>query len=421
MSALFFIFILALLIFMSGYFSASETALFSLSNAKLKAFRTDPNPRKKLIASLLQHPRDLLVTVFMINTLVNILLQNVASHLFGSSAGWLWKVGFPLTLTLIFGEIIPKYIGMQNNVSVSYHVAPLITFFQNSLKPLRKLIVCITAPVSRFLFFFLKKEKNISKEELQHVLRTSELHGVLNENEADIVWGYLNLQDSIVKEFMRPREDILYYDIEEPLTKLTHLFVDRHYSRVPVCEGDLQNIRGVITSRTFFINKTNLNSQENLFEHLSRPYYIPENTLAHVLLHRFEKEGMHFAIVVDEYGTVSGIITREDLLEVVIGKTSESDEEEALFAHAGKNEIIANGKLELNSFNDIFSTDLTSPNNMVTIGGWLMERIGEIPKNGEKFEFEGFLFHVLAADPNKVKRLYVRKIKEPNQSKQRSS
>lgn len=420
MSIVIFTAFLLILTFCSGYFSASETALFSLSEARVKAFRSDENPRKKLIASLLQHPRDLLVTVFMLNTFVNILLQNVASHMFGTMASWALKVGVPLVLTLVFGEIIPKYIGLQNNVSISYRVAPLIGFFQNLLKPIRKYTILVTAPISKLLFFFLRKEESISKEELQHVLKTSELHGVLNEDEADIVWGYLNLQDSIIKEFMRPREDILYYDINEPLTKLTYLLVDQHCTRIPVCRGDLQNIIGVITSRTYFLNRSKFDTPDSLLPYLSKPYYIPENTVAHVLLHRFEKDERYFAVVVDEYGAVCGIITREDLLEVVIGKIFDAREDKSLYTIAGENEIIASGKLELNLFNELFHADMVSPNNMVTIGGWLTERVGEIPKNGEKFEFEGFLFHVLAAEPNKIKRLYVRKLKKTSPEKGKS-
>src|SRR5690606_13399137 len=132
------------------------------------------------------------------------------------------KVGVPLILTLVFGEIIPKYIGMQNNASVAYLVAPLINQFQIWLKPLRHWIIAITYPISRLLFFYLEKEDSISKEELEHVLKTSEQHGVLSPDEAELVSGYLNLQDSIVKELMRPREDILYYNINDPLTKLTY-------------------------------------------------------------------------------------------------------------------------------------------------------------------------------------------------------
>ena len=141
------------LLFCSGYFSASETALFSLPSTKIKAYQTNPNPTKRLIAKLVMQPRDLLVTVFMLNTLVNILLQNVASHMFGKGGGWELKIGVPLIITLIFGEIIPKYIGIINNIGLAFHIAPSINFLQNILRPIRKLIIEVTAPISRILFF----------------------------------------------------------------------------------------------------------------------------------------------------------------------------------------------------------------------------------------------------------------------------
>ena len=224
------IILLLVLLFLSGFFSSSEVALFSLSSVKINAYESNPDPRKRLIARLVLQPRDLLVTVFMLNTVVNILLQNVVSHMFGHYARWELSIGVPLVLMLVFGEIIPKYIGIQNNVAFSYHVAPTINVVcKNLLEPIRKLIIRITLPISRIMFFFLKKEKNISKDELQHVIRKSEEQGVLPREEAELIWGYLNLQDATVKELMRPREDMLYYDLREPLSKLIYLLVDQQY------------------------------------------------------------------------------------------------------------------------------------------------------------------------------------------------
>src|SRR4051794_28238088 len=117
--------LLTFLTFCSGYCSASETALFSLPASRIKAYSSDANPRRRMISKLLNRPRDLLVTVFMLNTLVNILLQNVASHMFGNEASWLLKVGVPLVITLLLGEIIPKSLGMQHNAAISDFVAPL--------------------------------------------------------------------------------------------------------------------------------------------------------------------------------------------------------------------------------------------------------------------------------------------------------
>lgn len=404
--------LLFFLIFASGFFSASETALFSLPTAKIKAYQSSSDPRKKLISSLVLQPRDLLVTVFMLNTLVNILLQNTISHMSGQSASWIFKVVAPFIILLLFGEVIPKYIGMKNNVSLSNMVAPSIKFFQDFLAPIRKVIISITTPVSHILFFFLHKEKEISKDELKHVLKTSQEHGVLHPDESELVWGYLNLQEAMVKELMRPRQDILYYNIEDPLSKLAHLFVEQECSRVPVCSGSIDNLLGIITAEQYFLNRRVLNSSDKLRKYLEKPYFIPETTPAMVLLRRFDELNHVIALVVDEYGTISGLIAREDLVEVVVGEISDLRDTKEQYTKAGVDEIITSGRLELSEFNEIFNMNLESEHGMITIGGWLVEQIGDIPKPGTKFEVQNLLFHVLAAEPNRIRRLYIRKLKE---------
>lgn len=402
--------LLILLTFLSGYFSSTEVALFSLSSIKIKSYEKNKDPRKRLIAQLVLQPRDLLVTVFMLNTIVNILLQNVASHMFGSEAGWELSIGVPLVLTLLFGEIIPKYIGIQNNVTISYYVAPVINFLQNVLTPVRKLVIRITLPISRVLFFFLKKEKSISKDELQHVIKKSEEQGVLQREEAELVWGYLNLQNATVKELMRPREDMLYYDLKEPLSKLIYLLVDQQCSRLPVCDNNVQNILGIIDARRFFLYRNAVDKPHDLISLLEKPFYVPETTLARMLLRRLDEKDQELAMVVNEYGFITGLITYEDLVEVVVGKIADFRDQKQLYTKAGPNEIIASGKLELLEFNQIFHVELESHENMVTIGGWLTEQFGEIPKTGTKWETHGFLFHILAANPTHIRRLYIRKI-----------
>ncbi len=410
-------FVLLFLLFCSGFFSASEIALFSLSSSKIKAYQVNANPRKRLIANLVLEPRTLLVTIFMLNTLVNILIQNTASHMFGQAANWALKVGVPFVLMLLFGEIIPKYIGLQNNVQLSHMVAPLINALQNILSPLRKMIIDITVPVSRALFFFLQKEESISKEELKHVLKTSQEHGVLHHDEAELVWGYLKLQDATVKELMRPREDILYYDINDPISKLTHLFVDLECSRLPVCDKSIDNILGIISARQFFLHRQHIKTGHDLLRNLIKPLYVPETTPAKTLMRRLDEAHQVLAMVVDEYGSISGLITSEDLIEEVIGQISDLRDGKSLYTKAGVNEIIASGRLELSEFNEIFGVDLKSENMMLTIGGWLIEQLQEIPKSGMKFEIQNFNFQILAADPNKIRRLFIRKLNNPTAKK----
>ncbi len=400
-----------LLTLASGFFSGSETALFSLPPTKTKTFSDSRDRRKQLVATLLKHPRDLLVTVFLLNTIVNILLQNTASSMFGQYASWTLKVGVPLVLTLVFGEIIPKYLGMINNVAIALFTAPLITAIHEWIAHIRRAIIAVTAPVTRTLFFFLKEEESISKEELRHVLRTSEQDGVLLTEEADLVWGYLNFQESSVREIMWPRVDILAYDLDEPLTKLIHLFVDLECSRVPVYKDSLDELSGIINANDFFLERDNIKTPDQLIPILRKPLFVPENSPAKALLQKFKETREYVALVVDQYGVITGIVSQEDILEMVIGDITDIRDQEQLYVRSGENEIIANAKLDLMEFNEIFQSNLESDFNMVTLGGWLTEKLGEIPTGGCKFETDEFIFQVLAADPNRIKKVYVRKRK----------
>lgn len=395
---------LLLLTYWGAWISSTETALFSLPSQKVKLFAQDKDPKKKLISRLLAHPRDLLVTVFMINTAVNIVLQNVASDLFKANS-WSLKVGVPLLFTLIFGEIIPKYIGLQNNISLSMKVAPTVEKLQNALRPIRTFIIYITAPISKLLFFFLRKENSITKAEIEHALQTSLKHGVLSKEEAELVAGYLNLQDLSVKELMQPKEDIHFYDTTKPLSELEALFADEECTRVPICKGSLDQVLGVLSAITYFKK----GKPKDFLPLLSKPYYVPETMEAKALLKKMNLDEQVVALVVNEYGSIQGLISKEDLIEVIVGQIEDPASIQALHIVSNKNEVICSGKWELVEFNDFFGADLESDEGMVTIGGYLTEILGTIPKPGDAIERDGFLFQVLAASSTRVLRLFIRK------------
>jgi len=401
--------IILILLASSAYFSSSEVALFSLSPQKIQACKTSSDKRERLIGTLLHRSKDLLVTVFIMNTLVNILLQNATSALFEDSSGWGYKVLLPLSLTLVFGEIIPKTYGLQNSWSLSYKVAPLIDKIQKLLSPIRKLVIMITYPVSKILFFYLKKASPISKEELSMTLKASKIQGVLTEEETALSLGYLNLQTRIVKEVMRPKEDILYYDLEEPLSKLEYLFMDKECSRVPVCRDGLDQVLGIMSIKSYYINEHQIKAPEDLTGFLEPPFFVPETISARVLLKKFQKYSKSFAIVVDEYGAVSGVITDEDIAEVVVGEISDARDENPQYTRHSKTEIIATGRFEIDELERVFGLPLDNPSGMVTVAGYLTEKIGEIPKVGQKLEDTHYFFQILASDNKRVKRIYIRK------------
>lgn len=404
--------LLALCLVFLGLFSGAETALFSLSSTEVKTYRSDPDKRKRMIAQILAQPRELLILLIILIIVMSVLVQNLVSSLVGERAGWLVSVGIPLCLNLILGEVIPKSLALPNNFSLSYKIAPFLLFLQKLLYPLRKVLSVITSFINKVFFFFLKKEEEISFDELQHALKTSKEHGVLHSDEAELIRGYLKLEESTVKELMRPREEVIYYDLEEPVTKLIHLFVDQECSRILVCKEGLDTLEGIISSRLFFLHKARIQTSADLLSILKKPFFVPEVMTAETLLKNMYERQESIAVVVDEYSSVSGIIAFEDLVEVVIGEISDRRDSKVLYTRSKGDVIIASGKLELSEFEEMFQCSLSSPNNMVTIGGWLTEQLGDIPKTGTKYVTDDFLFHVLSSDPTRVRRIYIRKLSE---------
>lgn len=399
------------LLFLSAFLSASETSLFSLSPLTMKSCKASSNPRLALISRLMEHPREILVTILILNVLSNILVQNTVSIIFNDFPNWALKVGVPLVLTLVFGEVIPKSIAMPNNIAFAYRSAPWIDRAAKLLRPIRDPLTRATSWISRLLFFFLNEEKEVSEEELRHVLETSEAKGVLLSQECDLIGGALDLQHTLVKERMRPREEVVYYDIQKPLQDLIRSFVDLETSRIPVCDGNLENLLGIMSTKRFFFHKEQIHKPSDLLPFLKKPHYTPESIKAWTLLNNLRERGESLAIVVDEYGSISGLVTQEDLIESVVGEIADRRDEKSLYTRSGEDAIIASGKLELSEFKEIFGIGLKSHENIFTLGGWLVEQLGDIPSIGTKYANDQFLFYVLAAEPNRVRRVYVRKLK----------
>ncbi len=393
--------------------SASETAFFSLSSFTIKSYKNAKDKKKKLISKVLTNPRELLVTILMLNIFCNILVQNTVSNIFGSFSSWLIKVGVPLALTLFVGEVIPKSLALPNNTTISKLFVRFIYFMEIILSPLRKPLTKLTSYISRFIFFFLKKERPLSTDELEHIVNTSKEKGILTSDEAELVSGYLDLKEAVVKERMRPRDEILFYDIEDNIETLIDLFVEKECSRVPVCNRDLDKLLGIISSQKFFLHQDKIVDSSSLEKYVKKPYFVFESTKAWNLLCQLRIKDESIAMVVDEYGSISGLITQEDLIESIVGEIEDERDVKDLYTHAGKDAIIASGKLTLEEFEDIFNYELPSHSKVVTLGGWLIEKLGDIPQAGTRYVYKNYLFYVLATEPNKVKRIYVRLMKAP--------
>lgn len=400
---------LVLLLCFSASLSASETAFFSLSRPTLSLYQKSSDPRLKQIGSLVKQPRDLLVTLLILNVAANLLVQNIVSTLFDDGGSWWYKVGVPLALTLVFGEVLPKSIALPLNTKVAHLAAPFIGAVFRFVQPIRRPIIRMTGWISRAIFFFLREEEETSPEALEHMLEAAKKEETLLGRECDFVSGMLELQRSTVKEHMRPREEIHFYEVHEPIAELERLFVDLEITRVPVCRGVFEKALGILTAAVYFLHQEKVKQGEDILPFLEPISYVPETTQAWAFLRTFKGK---LALVVDEYGSISGLISKEDLMEKVVGEISDRRDldQERLYTRIGKGEILAQGKLELSDFETLFEVDWKKESSAVTLGGWLIEQLGEIPPAGTKYFFGPFLFYVVAADPHRIRQIYVRKI-----------
>lgn len=405
------IILILLLTIASAFCSLSEIALFSLSSSKIKSYRHQQDPKKRLIAKLLKQSKSLLVTIFFLNTVVNILVQNITSDLFDPiSASWELKVGVPLVLVLIFGELLPKYLGLLYNEKISVFAAPFYEWFQSHTSMLRNAITSVANFFSRVLFFYLKVEKPLSQDELEHLLETSEGRGIVHKEEAKLLQGYLSLEGKCAKDLMMPRNTLPYYDIELPLSKLIFLFSEKKLSNVLICRGSIDNFLGLLNAGEFFIKKNQIHTPEDLLKLVYRPFFVPETTSLKLLLEQFESRDAKLAIVVDEYGAISGMIPKYDLIAEIAKPVTPLHEMAPEYTRVAKDAIIASGTMPLDDLTELFGQELESVYHPVTIGGYLTEMLGCIPHSGTTYQTGTLFFRILSADNTHIRKVYIQQL-----------
>lgn len=410
------IFFLITLIFLltcaSAFCSLSEIAFFSLPSARVKAYSHQLDPRKRQIAKLLKESRSLLVTIFLLNTIVNILVQNIASDLFDPiHGGWILKVGIPLIIILIFGELLPKYLGLLYNEKIALFSTPFYEWFQKISKPLRIAITSIANFFSRLFFFYLKVEKPLTKDELSHILDTSKGRGLLHQEEVTLLKGYIFLEEKQAIDIMVPRSSLDVYDIELPLTKLIYLFTNKNMPAVCVCKGSLDTFLGMLSVKDFLIHEHCITSSQSLLQLLKKPLFAPETTPLKLLLSQFEQFREKFSLIIDEYGEITGAITKDDIVEL-LSKPPSSSTDTADFTKVTKNAIIAKGSMSLDDLTNLFGDALESQYHQVTVGGFLTEKLGMIPKSGVTYTTKNLFFRILSSEPTHIRKIYIQKMNE---------
>ena len=390
-----------LLLVLSGFVSASETSFFSLSPEELKHISDDDSPRCRKAAVLLSDSERLLATILTVNNLVNvaiILLLNLAlSQMIHIEAEWLKFLLLTVILTfllLLFGEIIPKLYSAHNSLSFSLRAAPLISVLAVVVRPVSSLLMrskVISEHVQS------KNNFNISVDQLEHALELTDSQEI--QDEQQLLEGVIRFGDETVVDIMTSRIDMIMLDIKAGYGDVIKCVRENFYSRVPVYSGTSDNIKGILYIKDLlpYLEK----GDGFRWQSLIRPaFFVPETRKIDDLLHDFQTGRIHMAIVVDEFGGTSGLVTLEDVIEEILGEINdEFDDDSVSYRKTGPDTYVFEGKTLLSDFFRITGLDEDDYAQYVgeadTLAGFLLELKGDFPKKDEELICNNLKFKVM--------------------------
>lgn len=410
------IILLAFLLICSALISGAEVAFFSLTPSVIEE-QKEAYPKKILkIENLLKKPKRLLATILVANNFINIgmvlLFASLGDLIFGDVVNEFVRlfieIGLITFIILLFGEILPKIYANKNSMIFSRFMVGIIYFLD------RKLLFFITYPMSSVTLFlernFGQKSNTFSVNTLSQALEFTEQKDTTKQ-EDQILQGIINFGATDTKQVMCPRIDVFALDKEMTFEEILPLIIEKGFSRIPVYKDKMDQIDGILYVKDLMpnISTPNFKWQDLLRE----PYYVPENKKLDDLLNEFKVKKMHMAVVVDEYGGTSGIVTLEDLIEEIVGDISdEFDEEELEFSRLDAKNFIINAKVSLKDFYRIIDLEdfegfEKAKGEAETLAGFILEIAQQLPVFGQKIEFENILFKVELVDKKRIKQIKV--------------
>jgi putative hemolysin len=404
---------LVILLAGSALMSASEVAYFSFRPEDIENFKNSKDKQSKTAIKLYNNPERLLSTVLVANNTINIaivlLSAYLSSRMFDFSAepviGFIINAVVITFLLLFFGEIMPKVFASRNHLRVALSMAYPLRIIEKVFFPITSLLILSSS--------FVKKRtgtrrSNISMNDLSDAL---ELTSDDFDEDEKILKGIVNFGNINVSAIMCPRIDVTALDIKSGFDRIISEIVNSGFSRIPVYAGSFDNVKGILYAKDvlpYTGNPANFKWQALL----RPPYFVPETKKINDLLKEFQTKKIHMAVVIDEYGGTSGIVSLEDILEEIVGEISdESDEDQLLYRKLETNKYNFEGKILLNDFCKILNLDEDIFDDVrgesETLAGLMLEMTGEIPQTGQTVHYRNFLFRINAADRRRIKEIYV--------------
>ena len=410
-----------LLLGFSGFFSSTETSLFSLSSFQLDQMRATKHPRIELIERLRSEPRRLIVTILIGNEFVNVSASVISAamviHLFGADNEMV-NLLVMVPILLLFGEITPKVLAIRNNVAFAQVECRPIDLFARLITPLREVIRHIA---DFFITLIVGKQRSqgnlVTEDMIRTLVQDAVGEGALDSQEAQYIEKIFDFGNKVLRDVMRPRSDIQFLSADLPVPELIAQIKATRQSRYPVFRGHRDTILGVLYTRDLLgVDLARLERDSQGFRKLLRQaHFFPESKPAVELFHTFRQRKLSFALIVDEYGGVTGLVTMEDLLECVFGEiSSPSDVDTAsqhLVSELADGRRLIDAGMSLGDFNQAFAVTIASVD-AETLAGALLDTFGELPACGATTVLGGLQFTVEGIEHNRITRVLVERLPE---------
>ncbi len=395
------------LIIFSSFFSGSETAFMAVNRVKIKDLINKGDKKAVKVDYLLEDETKLLTTILIGNNLVNIAASAIATsisiNIFGNKGVGI-ATGIVTLLILIFGEITPKSLGNYKPIKYSKFSAPYLVFLEKILSPIiwifSKLIKRMVGNKNLISSAFL------SEEEIRRFVNVSEKEGAIKEVEGEMIKSVFDFDDILVKEVMVPRIDMVCVNIDASIEELVKLAIDKGHSRVPVFKDSIDNIVGLVYVKDLLNIIVEPKMDKNLKDFIKPIYFIPETKPINRLLNDMKQRKEHMAIVLDEYGGTSGLITIEDLLEEIVGDIQdEFDLEPKKIEIINDNELMVDARVEIDELQELIPHFHFEEEEYETISGFILYNLGYLPEEGEEIDLKGLKAKIEKVSEHRIKKI----------------
>ena len=426
------IFFILFLVFINAFFAASEIAILSVRQSKLKVLIEKDNESANIISKYLEEPSKLLATIQIGITLAGFFASALSAKTLVVYFETLLKktniiilnefadiISFIIItiiiayITLVLGELVPKRMALQKSDRIALFVAKPMALISKITYPAVKLLTNTTNLIVKILGGSIKYDsQQITEEEIRLMINVGEEKGVIQETETIMINSIFEFDDTIVKEVMTPRTDMVVVSIEADIEEILNVIVEEHFSRIPVYMDTIDNIIGILYIKDLFgIIKKDGELEVSLKDIIREANYVSEYKKIDELFRDMQKSKNHIAIVIDEYGGTAGLITIEDLLEEIVGNIFDEYDDEVLeFEKINENTYLVSGMLSLDEINDIMDTDIPEEElEFDTISGMVLSLSGKMPEVGDEVEFEGINFRIEEVEDKRITRIRITK------------